>query len=129
MRSTPANATIFDRPAPLLSTAVNTAELEGLEADLQAGEEPVIVFAHQRLGVDGNHGVRNGAAVRHALESCGRVQAVFQGHSHANDLEEIGGIDYCTLAAMVEGSGVEPNGTLWLTGFRQQTGHQWMRRG
>jgi len=118
---------------------VPAAELEWLEADLQASKEPVIVFAHQRLDVDGNHGVRNGAAVRQALESCGRVLAVFQGHSHKNDLKEIGGIHYCTLAAMVEGSGVEnngysvleiePEGTLHLTGFRQQKSHQWAHEG
>lgn len=118
---------------------VPPAELDWLEADLRASKEPVIVFAHQRLDVDGNHGVRNGAAVRRALESCGRVLAVFQGHSHKNDLNEISGIHYCTLAAMVEGSGVEnngysvleieSNGTLHLSGFRQQKSRRWDYRG
>lgn len=109
---------------------IPAAELEWLEADLRASDTPVVVFAHQRLDVDGNHGVRNNAAVRNVLESSRKVLAVFQGHSHANDLVEIGGIHYCTLAAMVEGSGAEnngyalleiaPAGTLELTGFRRQ---------
>ncbi|MFN9977156.1 MAG: alkaline phosphatase, partial [Phycisphaerae bacterium] len=69
----------------------------------------------------------------------GKVLAVFQGHSHQNDLEEIGGIHYCTLVAMVEGSGVEnngyslmeiePTGTIRLTGFRTQKSYDWRRQG
>jgi hypothetical protein len=39
-----------------------------------------------------------------------KVLAVFQGHSHKNDPKEINGIHYCTLVAMVEGSGAENNG-------------------
>jgi alkaline phosphatase len=52
-------------------------------------------------------------------------------------LKEIGGIHYCTLVAMVEGSGkensgyslmeIEPNGTIHLTGFRKQQSHAWPR--
>ena len=63
------------------------------------------------------------------------MQAVFQGHSHKNDLKEIGGIHYCTLVAMVEGSGDEHNGysllslagdgTMEITGFRKQRGYRW----
>ncbi|MCA9174903.1 MAG: metallophosphoesterase [Planctomycetales bacterium] len=111
------------------------AELEWLTADLQANDKPTIVFAHQRLDVANNHGVKNQAAVRKVLEASARVQAVFQGHSHRNDLKEIGGIHYCTLAAMVEGSGaehnsyslleIEPGGDIRLTGFRQQQSRRW----
>ena len=60
---------------------------------------------------------------------------MFQGHSHQNDLKDIGGIHYCTLVAMVEGSGAENNGyslldikpdhTLELTGFRRQESRVW----
>jgi len=115
------------------------AEIEWLEGDLGAGDKPVIVFAHQRLDVSDNHGVKNSADVRQVLEASGRVLAVFQGHSHRNDLREIGDIHYCTLVAMVEGSGaenngyslmeIEPNGTIHLTGFRKQTSRRWGRRG
>ena len=110
-------------------------ELDWLKADLKANKKPVIVFAHQRLDVTNNHGVKNNGAVRKLLEASGNVLAVFQGHSHQNDLKEIHGIHYCTLVAMIEGSGkqnngysvleVEPNGTIRLTGFRKQRSHAW----
>ena len=114
------------------------AELEWLKHDLQENDKPVIVFAHQRLDVATDHGVKNNADVRQVLESSGDVIAVFQGHSHQNDLKQIGGIHYCTLVAMVEGSGAESNGysvmdvadngTIRLTGFRKQKSHLWERR-
>lgn len=117
---------------------IPVAELEWLEADLKANGRPVIVFAHQRLDVSNNHGVKNNAEARKVLESSGNVLAVFQGHSHQNDLKEIDGIHYCTLVAMVEGSGaenngysvmeIEPNGTIHLTGFRKQKSHNWERQ-
>jgi len=114
---------------------IPAVEREWLAADLAATDKPTIVFAHQRLDVSNNHGVKNNAEVRKILESSGKVRAVFQGHSHQNDLKEIGGIHYCTLVAMVEGSGtenngyslleIEPNGTLQLTGFCKQKSHKW----
>ncbi|MGE3315303.1 MAG: metallophosphoesterase [Planctomycetaceae bacterium] len=117
---------------------IPAVELEWLEADLKSNERPVIVFAHQRLDVSNHHGVKNNADVRKVLEASGKVLAVFQGHSHQNDLNEIGGIHYCTLAAMVEGSGVEsngyammeiaPDGTIQLAGFRKQKSYQWEPR-
>ncbi len=110
-------------------------ELKWLERDLAGSDKPAIVFAHQRLDVSNNHGVKNNAAVRQVLEATGRVLAVFQGHSHQNDLKEIGGIHYCTLVAMVEGDGpensgysvldVKPDGRLVLTGFCRQQAHRW----
>ena len=112
-------------------------QLEWLEADLKATENPVIVFAHQRLDVANSHGVRNNVAVRRIFEASGKVLAVFQGHSHQNDLMEIGGIHYCTLVAMVEGSGidnsgyslirVQPDGTIAIRGFRKQQDYVWHR--
>ena len=114
---------------------IPAAELEWLKGDLKANDKPVVVFAHQRLDVSNNHGVRNNADVRKILEASGDVLAVFQGHSHQNDLKDIGGIHYCTLVAMVEGSGAEnngysmmeiqPNGDIRLTGFRKQKSRRW----
>ena len=114
---------------------VPSAELEWLQADLAETTKPVIVFAHQRLDVENHHGVRNAPAVRAVLESSGKISAVFQGHSHQNDWQEIGGIHYCTLVAMIEGSGAENNGysllsvsadgTMQLNGFRKQKDYQW----
>jgi alkaline phosphatase len=109
---------------------IPASELDWLAADLRTNDQPTIVFAHQRLDVSTDHGVKNNAAVRTLFESSGKVLAVFQGHSHQNDLKEINGIHYCTLVAMVEGSGaenngyslleIEPNGTIHLSGFRRQ---------
>ena len=85
-------------------------ELEWLKGDLQNNNKPVVVFAHQRLDVSDSHGVKNAKEVREILENSGNVTAVFQGHSHKNDLRKIGGIFYCTLVAMIEGSGNENSG-------------------
>ena len=113
------------------------AQLEWLEADLKAASRPTIVFVHQRLDVSNDHGVKNCAAVRKILEQPGRVQSVFQGHSHKNDYKEIAGIHYCTLRAMVEGSGPEnsgaslltlqPDGAIVLKGFREQKSYDWRK--
>lgn len=110
-------------------------ELEWLTADLKSTNHPVIVFAHQRLDVSNDHGVNNCAAVRQVLEASGNVLAVFQGHSHQNDVKDIHGIHYCTLVAMVEGSGpdnngystvsIAGNGTIEVEGFRKQHDYRW----
>jgi alkaline phosphatase len=109
---------------------VPPAELEWLRADLKSTSKKTVVFAHQRLDVTTNFGVKNGAEVRNILEKSGKVLVVLQGHSHQNELNDIGNIHYCTLRAMVEGSGAENNGysvlemvsasTILLTGFRGQ---------
>jgi predicted phosphodiesterase len=106
------------------------AELDWLARDVASAAGPIVVLAHQRLDDAGSHQVRNAAEVRTVLEQSGQVVAVFQGHSHQNAYQEIGGIHYCTLAAMIEGGGPEnnsyarvdatPDGHLRLTGFRRQ---------
>lgn len=118
-------------------TNIPAAEMEWLKADLNSTSKNTVIFAHQRLDVSNDYGVRNCPAVRRVFEESGKVLAVFQGHSHENDLNEMEGIHYCTLVAMVEGSGVEnsgysvvaieANGTIRLTGFRQQAGYDWKR--
>jgi predicted phosphohydrolase len=113
-------------------------ELKWLESDLKQAKKKnkkVIVFAHQRLDVENSHGVNNAPDVRKILEASGHVLAVFQGHSHKNDHKLIGGIHYCTLVAMVEGSGeknnaysmmdIEAGGTIHITGFRKQDKYEW----
>lgn len=117
---------------------IPAAEMEWLQADLKSTSKQTIVFAHQRLDVSTDHGVKNCPEVRKILEDSGKVLAVFQGHSHQNDLKDIGGIHYCTLVAMVEGSGVEnngysvmdiaPDGTIRLTGFRKQNEYEWRKQ-
>lgn len=111
------------------------AEIEWLRADLAASKRKSIILAHQRLDVATDHGVKNAPEIRKILEESGMVMAVMQGHSHDNDLREIGGIQYCTLVAMVEGSGVDNNGysvvdirsdgSIRLTGYRRQASRLW----
>ena len=114
------------------------AELDWLRNDLAANQKPVIVFAHQRLDVAGNHQVKNAPEVRTILEQSERVQAVFQGHSHQNELQDINGIHYCTMVAMVEGDGMRNNGYSLVTlakdgsirvdGFARQASYEWKER-
>lgn len=111
------------------------SELQWLKADLGQTPHKTIALVHQRLDVEGHYGVKNAAEVRRVLESSGKVLAVFQGHYHRNDLKQIGGIHYCTIAAMVEGRGPEsnayalvdilPENTLRVTGFGLQQSYQW----
>jgi alkaline phosphatase len=112
---------------------VPAAELEWLKADVTGTRKRIIVFAHQRLDNTRQHSVKNAAEVRQILEQA-KVLAVFQGHSHQNDYQHIRGIHYCTLVAMVEGSGAENNGysileiddtALRVTGFRRQKSYEW----
>lgn len=107
---------------------VPAAELTWLASDLKAAHRPTVVFVHQRLDVDDAHGIRNRAEVRGLLEGTGLVRAVFQGHNHVNDLREINGVAYCTLAAMVEGDTnayglvtLHPNGAIRVDGYGRQS--------
>ena len=114
---------------------IPAAEVVWLKADLKKTSKKTVVFAHQRLDVSNHYGVKNAADVRKVLEQSGKVLAVFQGHSHKNDHKEIEDIHYCTLVAMVEGSGSESNGyslmnlaedgTIRIKGFRKQSDYTW----
>ncbi len=118
-------------------TNIPESQIEWLKADLKNTGRKVIVFAHQRLDVNNNHAVKNAAAVRQVLEDSGKVAAVFQGHSHKNDYKEIRNIHYCTLAAMVEGSGEQNNsyammdihasGAIKIKGFVRQKDYEFKR--
>jgi alkaline phosphatase len=114
---------------------IPAAEVAWLKEDLATCSKKTIVFAHQRLDVGSPYGVKNAGKVRTILEESGNVVAVFQGHSHKNDYQEINGVHYCTLVAMVEGAGVEnngystlevaANGNVRVQGFRKQKHHTW----
>ncbi|MDF1742091.1 MAG: metallophosphoesterase [Gimesia sp.] len=113
------------------------SELRWLKADLKKTTHPTIVFAHQPLDLKDTdaHAVKNSSEVRKVLENSKKVTAVFQGHSHRNHYSEIAGIHYCTMVAMVEGSGLANNGystldvfedgALLLNGFRKQQDYHW----
>jgi alkaline phosphatase len=111
-------------------------ELQWLRDDLASNTLPTILFTHQRLDTDDNHGIRNAPQVREAIDaSRGHVLAVLQGHSHKNDVRQIGKTFYCTLVAMIEGSGpdnngyslmtIRPNGDIRIDGFRNQADRHW----
>ena len=114
---------------------IPAVEIEWLRDDLKKANGKVIILAHQRLDGSSQHCVKNAAEVRSVLEHSQKVSVVLQGHSHQNAYAEIEHIHYCTLAAMVEGSGVSnnsytildiyPDGTLHLRGFRRQKNYDW----
>jgi len=119
-------------------TEIPAAEQSWLQQDLAASKGPVLVFVHQRLDVEGVHAVASAREVRAILERSGKVAAVFQGHSHQNDYREIDGIHYCTMRAVIEGSGaanngyalitLQPDGSIALEGFRAQRAYQLVSR-
>lgn len=110
-------------------------EVDWLQQDLKATDKKTVVFIHQRLDVENNYGVKNAPQIRGVLQDSGKVLAVFQGHHHRNDLKTIGDIPYCTLVAMIEGTGPEnngysvleiaPDGSIRLEGFRKQESREW----
>lgn len=112
------------------------AEVEWLTADLKNTTKKTVVFAHQRLDVNNHYGVKNAREVRQVIEESGKVLAVLQGHSHKNEHREIAGVHYCTLVAMVEGTGAKNNGysmmsltgdgTIRIDGFRNQEDYAWL---
>ena len=111
------------------------AEMEWLRADLRQTEHKTIVCIHQCLDLIPPYAVQNCAAVRSVLEKSGKVVGVVQGHFHWGNYGAIHGIHYCTIQAIVEGSGPEnnsyamldvlPGDVLRLTGFRKQKNHEW----
>jgi alkaline phosphatase len=111
------------------------SEVEWLRDDLRKTDNKTIIFIHQRLDVGSPYGVDDAPAIREVVEQSGKVLAVFQGHSHKNDYKEINGIHYCTIAAMVEGSGEENNAfatvdifaddSIRVTGFYRQASYEW----
>lgn len=119
-------------------TDIPLAQREWLHADLSTTRFPTIVFIHQRLDLppDSAYAVKSSPALRAVFEASGKVLCVFQGHSHKNEYAHINGIHYCTLQAMVEGTGEESSGysilnifadkTLQLEGFRAHTKHPWI---
>lgn len=110
-------------------TEIPPEEREWLAVDLTETNLPTLVFTHQRIDIANHYGIKSGPEVRKILESSEKVLAVFQGHNHLNEVIEIGGIPYVTLAALIEGSGKENNAysilnvfpdRLEVIGFRRQ---------
>jgi len=113
-------------------TEIPPEEREWLAEDLSKTDLPTLAFTHQRIDVSNHYGIKSGPEVRKILEDSGKVLAVFQGHNHVNEHQEIGGVHYITLAALIEGSGEENNAysilnvypdRLEVTGFRNQVSY------
>ena len=83
-------------------TSIPEKEIAWLGTELKRGRGPVVVFVHQRLVRVDDVGIKNSPFVREMLEKSGRVQVVFQGHSHENDRSDTNGITYLTMAAIIE---------------------------
>lgn len=90
-------------------THIPPLQLEWLRQDLAAASLPVIIFIHQPLDGAEDLYVDNAEEVRNILQFSGKVLAVFQGHKHVGGYNNIEGIHYYTLKAMVDGSGPENN--------------------
>ncbi len=89
---------------------IPSVERKWLEADLEATEKNTVLFVHQRLDDENDsHGVKNAQKVRKILEQSGKVLAVFQGHDHRGAYSDVNKIHYCTLPALVDGTGLENN--------------------
>jgi alkaline phosphatase len=111
------------------------AELEWLAADLRQSPHKSIVMVHQCLDVIPPFGVKNSPEVRKILEASGKVLAVLQGHYHQGNYQQVGGLHYSTISAVVEGSGAEnnayavldilPGDVIRISGFRKQKSHRW----
>jgi predicted phosphodiesterase len=84
-------------------------ELDWLRKNVAATSGPAVVFIHQLLDGTDSVCVKNAEQVRGILEESGKVQAVFQGHHHEGRHEQIDGIHYYTLRALVEGQGQNNN--------------------
>lgn len=113
---------------------IPSEELAWLERNLAESSHPCIVFTHQLLDGSGSVYINNAADVRRILEASGKVLAVFQGHHHAGDYNNIAGIHYYTLKALIEGSGAEnnayaiteilPDDEIVITGYRKAESRQ-----
>ena len=110
-------------------TNIPSAELDWLEQDLTASENPAMCFIHQNLHEDEQPAVCNAAEVRSILETSGKVLAVFQAHVHTGGLYHVNGIYYYGMRAMVEGHApesssyalvdVRPDNSIIITGYRR----------
>jgi len=84
---------------------VSDEQLVWLRNEIASAKKSVIMLSHQRIDKPCMHAVKNGADVREILASSGKVTAVFQGHQHEDDLQQVGGIPYYTLSAHKDDAG------------------------
>lgn len=100
------------------------AELDWLEADIQATQLPTVVFTHVPLDEGSMIGnfyferyfaglayYANSAAVREVLERSGKVVLCVAGHTHWNTRNTIDGIHYVTVQSLSESYTTWPHAT------------------
>ncbi len=88
-------------------------EWRWFEQDLNDTKLPTVVFCHYTLynftRHNGRFYVDNYLRAQQLMEKSGKVTAVFQGHVHQEDFQQINGIHYITQLGMVDYSGLENN--------------------
>ncbi len=88
-------------------------EWQWFEQDLKETKLPTLIFCHYTLynfTQDGDRFyVDNFQRAQQIMEQSGKVIAVFQGHVHQEDFQQINGIHYITQNGMVDYSGLENN--------------------
>lgn len=116
-------------------TDIPPAQQDWLRATLSDAKGKALVFVHQRLDLEvgHNYAIASSPAVRRILSESGKVGAVFMGHYHQNVLTTLDGVPYCTMHAVIEGSGKSNNaysvlelfedGSLRLQGSRHHAEH------
>jgi len=93
-----------DPPQEGYAHYIGERQKQWLASDLANNENPVVIFSHQSLNDEWM--VENGNEIRRLLEEHnmnaekGRVIACFNGHSHYDAAEEIGGIWYICINSM-----------------------------
>ncbi|MEN7972972.1 MAG: metallophosphoesterase [Verrucomicrobiota bacterium] len=80
-------------------------QLAWLQEQLADASAPVVLFSHQRIDIPGDFSIQNHMAVLEIIRLSGKVKAVFQGHQHADDLQQVDGATYYTLAAHKDDAG------------------------
>lgn len=104
-------------------SCVPEEQVAWLREQLEAAAGPVLLFSHQRIDVAGDYAIQNHAEVREVIRQSGKVKAVFQGHQHADDLKQIDGTAYYTLAAHKDDAGpavvhIDPQGIRLVRDFQ-----------
>ena len=76
-----------------------------IEGWLNESDLPAYVFTHQNLdpSLPENYQIHLAEKIRSIFEASKKVKAVYQGHYHHGNTNQINGIDYITLNALCEG--------------------------
>ena len=98
-------------------------EIGWLKTDLKSNKLPVIVFIHQMLDYSKSvkQAVQNAAEVRQILEQSENVLCVLQGHVHEERYNQINGIHYYSVNAVIDGDGPENSAYMIVDIYKDQS--------